>query len=294
MRRKPVLFLLLLCCFFQMSTLVSAENKPFQDVNETNRYYEDIGFVTERGIMNGDPSQKFSPNNDLTRAETAVLITNLANIDLYGYDGETPFGDVSPDAWYAKSVQWLAENDLIAKNNAFRPNDRITKEELSKILYCYEEAFAPVDNKISNVSFEDEAMISPWAEKAATGLCEKGIFETTPSFEPKASVSRGEAAAIITDYCENLIVGKKQTVEGIEVAADDMIVYQTDLITSEEELYEQSRSEENINKSSRFRSQVELYNDEGQLVKEVEQTEENEMEENIGSDEKVTIDAAPA
>ena len=53
-------------------------------------------------------------------------------------EGDVPYSDVNPDAWYAKAVTWGTENDVvIGYEQEFYPLKAITNDELNAVLFRY-------------------------------------------------------------------------------------------------------------------------------------------------------------
>ena len=52
-------------------------NIEFSDVSKDRWSYSSIKTVAEKGIMNGYPSGKFIPENQITRQEMAVILQRI-------------------------------------------------------------------------------------------------------------------------------------------------------------------------------------------------------------------------
>ena len=51
---------------------------PFIDISSDDLFYDDVMFVYENGLMNGDSATTFSPYGSLTRAQIATIIYRAA------------------------------------------------------------------------------------------------------------------------------------------------------------------------------------------------------------------------
>lgn len=70
----------------------------------------------------------------ISRADFAVAIGNIFNIDQYSKVTESCFSDVPSDHWAAGSINALVNMGIISKDAEFRPGDTITGAEACKLL----------------------------------------------------------------------------------------------------------------------------------------------------------------
>jgi len=70
----------------------------------------------------------------ISRADFAVAVGNIFNIDRYGKVSESYFEDVPAEHWAAGSINALVEMGVISKYKTFRPNDAISGNEACKLL----------------------------------------------------------------------------------------------------------------------------------------------------------------
>lgn len=186
---------------------VSEQKNLFSDVNENDWFYSNVKYVFENKLMSGVSEDRFAPNDTLTRA---MLVTVL-----YRHSGEpaigeaVAFGDVDADAYYANSVAWAKENEIVSgvSENEFAPNDNITREQIAAIIYRYAK-YKGYDVSVSEntniLSFDDfdsisEFAIIPMQYAAGSGLI-KGKSNTT--INPKDNATRAEIAAILQRFIE--------------------------------------------------------------------------------------------
>lgn len=176
-------------------------NTSFSDVNNhwAAKY---IKFLSDRGIANGNGSGLFLPNEYISRAESAKLISLTFSLKA---DTQTHnFADVSPDSWYNKYVSCLYDNKITSgtAENLFSPKKSITREEFAvfairiyNLLFDKNKPSRP----IYNIFINDAAMISDWALDSANLAFSLGIIEgnSESCFMPENFTTRGEAAAII-------------------------------------------------------------------------------------------------
>lgn len=65
---------------------MNMNDRPFNDVKETDWYYDDVYRTYDMGIMNGVASDEFAPYKPLTRAEFATVICRLIDMGLIRKD----------------------------------------------------------------------------------------------------------------------------------------------------------------------------------------------------------------
>lgn len=113
------------------------DNRPnpnFKDVSESRPLYPYIAAAAEAGLITGRGDRQFAPNETLTRAEMASILTRA-----YKLSGKATvsFTDVPASHWAHSSVQTLVANGLTSgyEDGSFRPNRAITRAEFSTFLY---------------------------------------------------------------------------------------------------------------------------------------------------------------
>ncbi|MBR5534709.1 MAG: S-layer homology domain-containing protein [Ruminiclostridium sp.] len=149
-----------------VSLILGIRYHPFTDVPYTHWANDAVGFVYQNDIMNGVKAEVFNPTGQVTRAQVAQTLYNLAGKPLIV--DENPFADVAEDAWYAKAVVWAAENGLTTgvKADTFAPNDPVTREQLVTFLCRYAD-WKGLDLPSESVDlnrYQDAGQVSGWAK----------------------------------------------------------------------------------------------------------------------------------
>ncbi|WP_203363344.1 S-layer homology domain-containing protein [Bacillus sp. REN10] len=109
----------------------SAPNPGFRDVPASHPAYNAIAVLTNYGVFS--KSTYFKPNDKLTRAQTAKILTESFG---FSYASSTNFKDVRSNAWYYKYVQSLAYIGIArgdSKGN-FLPNKVMNRAEYSAFI----------------------------------------------------------------------------------------------------------------------------------------------------------------
>ncbi len=183
----------------------------YTDVPDNAWYKLFVSHLSQLGVINGTSATEFSPNENVTRAEYAKMVTYAAEVDLTNYNGVTGFADVPSDAWYAPSIQWASENGIIEgiDESTFAPNEYITREAASAMLYRMfelQESDIIIQSqglyRLEAPEFSDEASISPWAEESIEQLKEATILGGNDAGEinPQNNITRSEAAKLLSTY----------------------------------------------------------------------------------------------
>ncbi len=163
--------------------------------------------AARNAYISGYGDGTFRPDNTVTRAEAASIITNVSGAKP---NGSNKFSDVSESAWYNDSVSAASAAGYITgyPDGAFKPENTITRAEMAVIICKYTGV---------NVSESDSAYSDTdghWAKNYITALGKKGIITgySDGMFRPDKTVTRAEAVTMINraagsgehiDYAEN-------------------------------------------------------------------------------------------
>ena len=209
---------------YETFTLVNPENKELLpsiakdifvnklDAQETKRIpFTDVsGHWAENqitslygiGVVAGVTEDKFVPSGTLTRAEfmqLAALVSKDSTGKIYSV-----YDDVAPEAWYAKAVQILYENDIIPQDmisdNKIEPDKEITREEAAAIASNVYKAVKKKTVKTGTIDKAPDAdEVSMWAKEAVDKAMTLGIIvgDEYGNVNPHNNLTRAEGAAII-------------------------------------------------------------------------------------------------
>lgn len=155
-----------------------------------------ITALLNHGIIKGYPDNTIRPENFITRAEMAVVVSNALFLEPKASD--TLFLDELP-IWAKNQIIELKRQNVFRgyPNGKFYPEKYITREQAVAVLV---RAFCKESRSINTkILFKDMQDISPWArDYVSIGVCEK-ILTGYPdnTFKPKSSITRGEVFTII-------------------------------------------------------------------------------------------------
>jgi hypothetical protein len=119
--------------------VVDAANiKSFSDVVQKSWFKESVDKATSNSILEGYPDGTFKPNNPISRAEIAALISKVARFNMDDI-GSAVFSDVKKNKWYYKSVMAAKQNGIINgyPDGRFMPEGKATRAEVAVMVSNY-------------------------------------------------------------------------------------------------------------------------------------------------------------
>ncbi len=166
-----------------------------------------VSKMVARKIIYGVSDTKFDPDSNITRADYVALLMRALN----GYakiDSANDFSDVKSSSYYYTEVATAKALGII-KGTSFRPEDKITREDMFSITYQAMKVFNMIPKNIPNVkvSYSDESKISSDAKDAITVLTKLGLISGYKGeVNPKGNSTRGEAAQFLSSV---LLIDRK-------------------------------------------------------------------------------------
>jgi hypothetical protein len=179
----------------------------FDDVLPGSWYYDYVETVAVNGLFQGTGHRIFDPYVSMTRAMFVQVLARLYGADLGAFAENAPaFYDVEPGAWYFAAVEWAAQMGIVLGfgEGMFAPQMEITREQMAAMLYRYVQ-FMGIQLPVGEVAaFIDQDAISDWAREAVEAIQAAGIVAGRPdgSFDPQATATRAEVAAIFARFLE--------------------------------------------------------------------------------------------
>lgn len=177
-------------------------SQKFNDVPTSHWAFSYVGEMTERGVVSGYPNGNFYPDNNVTRAEFARIMTSASGLPI-----STPqtrdFSDVATDAWYAPYIHaaypYLSGYQIYG-GNYYKPDTPALREDIAVALVKlkgYDTLGA--DESILTTMFTDANSISSEARKYVAVALERGLVSgyEDNTFRGQDSISRAEATAML-------------------------------------------------------------------------------------------------
>ena len=187
-----------------VSSSLSHDNTLYSDVNLNSWFYEAVKFATEKNMMSGVSDKLFDPESKVTRS---MFITMLYRLDGEPSTQSVSFKDVPKGSWYEKAVAWASRNNIAngVEKDLFAPDNGITREQLTAILYRYakykRKSVSTTDNTIKN--YIDNNQISEYAVDPMNWAIENGLISGTSKtrLNPTGKATRAQAAVILQRFC---------------------------------------------------------------------------------------------
>lgn len=172
-----------------------------------------------------DQATLFKPEDNLTRAQFAQILLNMAGTranetvkGLVGLDKgtyRTGFSDCDDSAWYAKAVAWAHATKIVqgyGDTGEYKPDQAISRQEVATMLSRYEKYVAPAQYKsgagTSLSAYLDSFAVDGWAEDSVKwAVANKVMGVGTNLLNPRNDITRAEVAAMAVRAQPNKLAG---------------------------------------------------------------------------------------
>jgi uncharacterized repeat protein (TIGR01451 family) len=164
----------------------------YQDV-VTPSVFVTVGQVLHHGFIKGYPDGTFRPQNQITRAEVAAMLSRILGT---GSSTGANFSDLPTNHWAYGYISAVVNAGLFNgyPDGTFRPDQSITRAELSKVMVLMRNLF-PI--QVSPPTFPDIA--GHWAINSIEMASRAGFVTGYPSgdFRPDQPITRAETVTLI-------------------------------------------------------------------------------------------------
>lgn len=183
---------------------VTKEPMPFKDVAENSWYHDAVAYAYDKGLMSGVSEDKFAPDLTTTRG---MIVTILHALENKPTAEAASFTDVDKDMYCAKAVAWAASKGIVSgySDDAFGPNDSITREQMAAILYSYAKFKGyDVAGRADLEKFADAGSISGYAKDAMSWAVAEGLISGMGdnALAPAGSATRAQVATILKAFLD--------------------------------------------------------------------------------------------
>jgi len=180
--------------------------------------YSPIQSGTYSLYLRGYPDNTIKPDGLVTRAEMAMVLYRLSTDSVT--DNTVPeaiFSDVSPNAWYAKAITYLYQHEVINGygDGTFQPDQPITRAEITKMAYMFDQY------KVAVVNYFPDVPQGYWAETYIGSAAQKGWVTGYPNgtFCPENPMTRAEMVTLM-NHVLNRSANASGILPGIHVFSD--------------------------------------------------------------------------
>ena len=183
---------------------ITVTDMPYTDVPGGTYYYDAVKFVDGQGYMDGVGNSRFAPLSQLTRAMAVTVLHRLEGKPQVTNDN--PFPDVPSGAYYENAVNWAVSAGVVEgyEDNTFRPNQKITREEMVAIFYRYAQFKGYDVSATSDLSaFKDGSAVQPYAQAAMEWAVNVGLIIGTDvgTLVPRGLTKRCDFAMVVERFC---------------------------------------------------------------------------------------------
>lgn len=201
--------------------IAAGQAPAFSDVPADAWYADDVAEASRFGLLSGYAgTDKFGPEDSLTRAQVAMILGRLSGLNLNGSENNTtPFTDNADGEWYTAAVNWAYANGVLggyAGTTLVGPNDSVTREQIAKMICAWAENQG-VDTSVASLAsflgLVDNANVSDWATAPMIWATDAGIITGVDIPEgkmaaPQNTATRAQMAAM-TLRALNAVYGLK-------------------------------------------------------------------------------------
>ena len=159
--------------------------------------------MLRKGYMKGVSGNLFDVAGTTTRGQLVTILYRIAGEP--SVEGlENPFEDVEDGVWYTDAIVWAVHAGVVngVSENEFKPNDRITRQQLVTILFRYSGAEAVAEDHLE--AFADADTVSEFARDAVNWAVGEGIINGVSDtlLAPHDPANRAQICAILVRYLE--------------------------------------------------------------------------------------------
>lgn len=181
----------------------SNNRQPTTQLNDISGHWAQkaIERLLEEGIVTGDENQNFNPDSCITRAEVSAILARTLNLE---EKYRKLFEDVKAEDWYADYVCAVANEKIMNGDGLyFRPNDKITREEMCVVLRNILN-YKNIEAKKGILTYKDSEAISACAKEAVEVCVGEGLVNGMDdnSFAPKQTATKAQIAVMIERVLE--------------------------------------------------------------------------------------------
>lgn len=160
---------------------------------------KDINTLFHNNIVNGKAENLFYPDDKITRAEFAKMLSSAFSVKPYAYF--SVFNDVSSSDWFYESVYALYLSGICegTSSSTFSPHNYLTRQEATVMLMRIFDKVSSFKDVLIKTDFSDSEEISSWAKNAVTKAATLKIIQGDDKgfFNPLSVTTRAEASVLI-------------------------------------------------------------------------------------------------
>ncbi|MBR3569306.1 MAG: S-layer homology domain-containing protein [Oscillibacter sp.] len=178
-------------------TAAPVKGGAFADVSPQSYCYDAVMWASETGVAGGTTETTFSPSEPCTAAQAVTFLWRAAGSP-EPTATQSPFADLSPDAYYYKAVLWAAERDIAmgTAENTFSPEKTVSRSQFITLLYRTFGTERMDENPFADVpgdAYYRDAVAWAYAKGVTRGV-------TATTFQPLRACNRGQIVTFLHRY----------------------------------------------------------------------------------------------
>ncbi|WP_100404349.1 S-layer homology domain-containing protein [Bacillus solitudinis] len=194
--------------------------KQFNDVSSDFWAKEEIEFLAVKSIIDGYADGSFKPSNNVTRAQTAIMIAGALELELENRPNPN-FSDISEGFYAYDVVAAVADEGIIlGRDGRFMPNEPLTRGQMAAILVRafglnknpLPEVYIPfVDVSVENTFHNNIQVI------AKMGITNASYSDATQRYNPNNETSRAQFSVFLARVLVDTFIGGNEKLNSLEL-----------------------------------------------------------------------------
>jgi hypothetical protein len=178
---------------------VADKQEPAPSFHDVSGHWAEanIAAAVSAGFINGYGDGTFRPDNKVTRAEFAVMLTGALKTEASTVKS-TFIDEAAIPAWAKEAIASASAQGIVSgyPGGDFRPSASVTRSEMAVMIA--KALKLPLDSSGAS-SYSDKASIPAWAIGAVETLTAEGLMQgrSDNRFAPDATSTRAEAATLL-------------------------------------------------------------------------------------------------
>lgn len=177
-----------------ITTVVKNSETPSEKMTDIKGHWGEnaVKWAIDNEIMDTETATTFEPDRLATRKEIITYMAKVLKWEKSQYMGI--FSDV--DGEFGDLLQTFVDKDVISVDVEFRPDDFLTRQELSKIMAI---SLGMTSENKDKTIFSDNSEIGEWAIPYVNAVYEAGLIKGVGnnSFAPQGNVTRAQLATLL-------------------------------------------------------------------------------------------------
>ena len=173
------------------------DNIRFTDLGNHEWAADAINTLADDGIIRGTTSDTYSPANNITRADFALLLVRAFKLKSENTEN---FADVSVADYFAPELAIARNNGIISGigENKFAPRNTITRQDMMVIVYRALQKLNVGFDACDEPQYPDFTTVASYAKDAVSALISAGLVNGKNGLiAPADYTTRAEVAVLI-------------------------------------------------------------------------------------------------